>query len=431
MVAWLLLVWRLGNLKSKVKIPITIFFLACYGLCFGTTIPVGPTKAVKTITAGIAAANPGDTLIVESGTYREGNIVLEKSLTIIGKNFPVLDGENKHEILTIHANRVTISGLKFINTGVASINDIAAIKALESHHLRISNNKFENTFFGIYFANSSNCWVENNQLTADAEAEHQIGNGIHLWKCQNMTIHNNRVRGHRDGIYFEFVTHSLITKNYSERNMRYGLHFMFSHNDEYRNNTFINNGAGVAVMYTTGVKMIDNTFEHNWGSSAYGLLLKDIRDSFVTGNIFAKNSVGIFMEGSSRMEFKKNVFTGNGYAIRLQASCDDNVFEKNNFSANTFDIVTNGSLVLNTINHNYWDRYEGYDLDHNSIGDVPYRPVSLYGMIIERQPSAVLLWRSFFVFLIDRAEKAMPAITPENLKDNSPAMKPHDFRKAS
>jgi nitrous oxidase accessory protein len=184
-------------------------------------------------------------------------------------------------------------------------------------------------------------------------------------------------------------------------------------------------------MYTTGVKMIDNTFEHNWGSSAYGLLLKDIRDSFVIGNTFVKNSVGIFMEGSSRMEFKRNVFTGNGYAIRLQASCDDNVFEMNNFSANTFDMVTNGSLVLNTIHHNYWDRYDGYDLDRNLIGDVPYRPVSLYGMIIERQPSAVLLWRSFFVFLIDRAEKAMPAITPENLKDNSPAMKPHDLRKAS
>ena len=343
------------------------------------------------------------------------------------KHYPVLDGENKYEILTIHADHVVITGLKFINTGIASMNDLAAIKALQCKNLRILNNQFENTFFGIYLANSSQSWIENNHLQSDAEAEHQIANGIHLWKCEHITINNNTIKGHRDGIYFEFVTNSLITNNYSAGNLRYGLHFMFSHNDEYRNNTFINNGAGVAVMYTKGVKMIDNTFEHNWGSSSYGLLLKDIRDSFVTGNKFLKNSVGIYMEGSSRIEFKENTFNENGYAIKLQASCDDNNFLRNNFSANTFDIVSNGDLVLNTINSNYWDRYEGYDLNHDDIGDVPYRPVSMYGMIVEQMPTAVLLWRSFLVFLMDRAEKALPVITPENLKDDSPSMKSHDL----
>jgi nitrous oxidase accessory protein len=396
-------------------------------MALARVIAVGPGETVKTILAGIQKADAGDTLLIKPGTYREGNIILQKKLILLGEDYPVLDGENKYEILTIHADGVVIKGLKFINVGVASINDLAGIKVLESKGLRILDNKFENAFFGIYLANSSHSWIENNELHADAEAEHQIGNGIHLWKCEHVTIHNNRVTGHRDGIYFEFVTNSLITNNYSEGNMRYGLHFMFSHNDEYRNNSFINNGAGVAVMYTKGVKMIDNHFEHNWGSSSYGLLLKDIRDSFVTGNTFKQNSVGIYMEGSSRIEFKGNVFNANGYAVRLQASCDDNVFTYNNFSANTFDIVTNGSLVLNTINNNYWDRYEGYDLDRDAIGDVPYRPVSMYGMIVERMPTAVLLWRSFLVFLMDRAEKAMPAITPENLKDESPAMRPYDF----
>ena len=415
------------------KLSIYSVVLVClFGIAAnGKPIKVGPAEEIKHIKTAITLAQPGDTLMIQPGTYREGNILLNKSLTIIGMEYPILDGENKYEILTIHANRVTIQGLKFINTGTASINDLAAIKVLDSHELRIINNKFINAFFGIYLSNSSQSWIEGNELQAEAEAEHQIGNGIHLWKCEYITIHNNKIQGHRDGIYFEFVTNSLITHNYSNGNLRYGLHFMFSHNDEYRNNTFINNGAGVAVMYTKGVKMIDNTFEHNWGSSSYGLLLKDIRDSYVTGNIFLKNSVGIFMEGSSRIEFKQNTFSENGYAVRLQASCDDNVFERNNFSSNTFDIVTNGSLVLNTINHNYWDRYEGYDMNRDHIGDVPYRPVSLYGTLIERMPTAVLLWRSFFVFLIDRAEKAMPAITPENLKDNSPAMKPHDLRKAS
>jgi nitrous oxidase accessory protein len=395
------------------------------------TITVSQSGSVKSIKKAISVAHSGDTIYIKQGTYREGNIIIEKSLTIIGENFPILDGENKVEIFTIHANNVTIRGLKFIDTGVASINDLAAIKVLDSKGMRIIDNRFENTFFGIHFSNSSQSWIEDNEFQAKATAEHQIGNGIHLWKCNHVTINNNIIKGHRDGIYFEFVTNSLITKNYSEGNVRYGLHFMFSHNNEYRENTFINNGAGVAVMYTTGVKMINNTFEHNWGASAYGLLLKDIRDSFVSGNRFTENSTGIFMEGSSRIEFKENSFSHNGYAIKIQASCDDNIFVTNNFSSNTFDMATNGSLVLNKVNGNYWDRYEGYDLNKDNVGDVPYHPVSMYSMIVEQMPTAVLLWRSFLVLLMDKAEKAIPAITPENLKDESPSMRPYDLNKKS
>jgi nitrous oxidase accessory protein len=411
--------------KVQVVIFIVISLFALYSE--GKIIRVGSKETVTQIKQAIVLAIPGDTILVLAGIYREGNIILQKSITLIGEGYPVLDGENQYETLTVHTQNAIIKGLKFINTGTGSIEDKAAIKILDSKNLRILNNHFENTFFGIYLSNSSHIWIEGNELKSNAEAEHQIGNGIHLWKCQYITINENRVKGHRDGIYFEFVTNTLITNNYSEGNMRYGLHFMFSHNDEYRNNTFINNGAGVAVMYTKGVKMINNRFIHNWGSSSYGLLLKDISDSYVVGNQFLENSVGIHVEGSSRIEFRKNEFIKNGYAFKLQASCDDNIIEQNNFQQNTFDLVTNGSLVLNRIESNYWDRYEGYDLNHDQIGDVPYRPVSMYGMIVERMPTAVLLWRSFLVFLLDRAEKAIPVITPENLKDNSPSMKAYDF----
>lgn len=404
-----------------------IFFCHISFSVSGETIHVGRSKKIKSIRQAVTIAQPGDTIVIEGGTYKEGNVIIEKSLTIIGNNYPVLDGDNKFEIFTIHANNVSIEGVQFINTGVASINDLAAIKVLDSKGLRITKNRFANTFFGIHLSNSSYSRIEGNHLEANAEAERQIGNGIHLWKCNHITVNNNRVKGHRDGIYFEFVTNTLITNNHSEGNMRYGLHFMFSHNNEYIDNTFINNGAGVAVMYTTGVKMINNTFEHNWGSSAYGLLLKDIRDSFVSGNKFIENSVGIFMEGSSRIQFTENVFSKNGYAIKLQASCENNVFSKNNFSANTFDIATNGSLVLNTVSRNYWDRYEGYDLNKDNVGDIPYHPVSMYAMVVEQMPTAVLLWRSFLVLLMDKAEKAIPAITPENLKDISPSIKPYDL----
>ncbi|HYK45497.1 MAG TPA: nitrous oxide reductase family maturation protein NosD, partial [Parafilimonas sp.] len=112
------------------------------------------------------------------------------------------------------------------------------------------------------------------------------------------------------------------------------------------------------------------------------------------------------------------------WAIRIEASCSDDVITHNNFYGNTFDVSTNGTLVLNSFDHNYWDKYEGYDLNKDRLGDVPYRPVSLYSMIAEENPSAMMLFRSFMVALFDKTEKVLPGIIPENLKDNAPFMKP-------
>lgn len=387
-----------------------------------TTLKVGRGN-FPSIKAAIEKAQVGDTILIGQGVYKEGNIVIKKSITLIGIDFPLIDGENKFEIFTIVADHVTISGLHLANTGIASIEDIAAIKGLEVQDLKILNNRFNNTYFGIHLSSSGNCLIEGNTLTSDAAAEHQIGNGIHLWKCENAIIRKNKVTGHRDGIYFEFVTHSKVEENLSFGNVRYGLHFMFSHDDQYINNTFLNNGSGVAVMYTKGVTMIGNRFEENWGAASYGLLLKDIGDSKIERNKFFKNTIGVLMEGCSRTDFKENEFSQNGWALKIQASCDANTFTKNNFISNTFDIATNGSLSLNTISKNYWDKYEGYDLNKDGIGDVPFRPVSLYGMVVEKMPTAVMLWRSFLVYLLDKAEKVVPVVTPENLKDELPAMK--------
>lgn len=387
------------------------------------TWTVDQKGSVRSIQSALGLARNGDSIRIMPGTYREGNLIVQKSVTIIGINFPVLDGENKYEIFTIAAHDVSVIGLMLINTGVGSINDIAAINAIESNRLRVLNNRFENTFFGIHLANCSRSLIENNTLRSDLEAKHQLGNGIHAWKCDSITIRNNTVNGHRDGIYFEFVTNSLVENNFSHHNMRYGLHFMFSHDDEYRSNIFQDNGAGVAVMYTKGVKMTGNRFEDNWGASSYGLLLKDIRDSFIERNQFSKNTVGVYMEGSSRCSFSQNVFKENGWAVKIQANCDDNVFLKNSFLSNTFDMATNGSLVLNTVDYNYWDHYQGYDLDRDGVGDVPFHPVSLYSMVVEKMPSSVMLWRSFLVYLLDRTEKVAPSITPENLRDNHPVMR--------
>ncbi len=173
---------------------------------------------------------------------------------------------------------------------------------------KISNNKFINNFFSIYIAKSFDCVIENNFINGLKGRETNSGNGIHLWYCRDITIKNNNISNHRDGIYFEFVRNGRISNNVSKNNIRYGLHFMFSDSCEYRENTFQNNGAGVAVMYTKNVLMDNNTFKHNWGAASYGLLLKDISDSDIINNHFEENSVGIYIEGCSRIIVTKNNF---------------------------------------------------------------------------------------------------------------------------
>ncbi len=404
---------------------LTILFLLIVGNAFGKTIIVEKNTMISSLSQGIQLAKEGDTILLRKGVYRECNIVIDKPLYLQGEGWPVLDAEFKNEILKLTGKGIVVRGIHFANAGYSSMNDYAAIKIIDATNILIENNAISNASFAIHFANSTHSIIRNNIIAGTNKSEHSSGNGIHLWKCDGMTIENNFIRRHRDGIYFEFVTGSIIRGNISEMNVRYGLHFMFSHSDTYQNNIFRNNGAGVAVMYSKNVRMENNEFDKNAGASAYGILLKDITDSHIDHNKFLENTVAIHMEGSSRIEIGKNIFKNNGWAVKVQASCDDNTFHHNNFYGNTFDIATNGSKTLNQFYNNYWDKYDGYDMNRDGMGDVPYHPVSMYSMIVEQNPNSLMLLRSFMVSLLDKAEKAIPSLTPENLVDSSPMIKPN------
>lgn len=389
---------------------------------FAHSIVVGKNQVITSLAKAVEMAKEGDTILVRKGIYKEGNIIIAKPLQIIGIDEPVLDGENKYEILTLTGSRIIIKGIHFKNSGYSSLNDYASISIVNAQYVLIENNIIEHACFAIHVANAKNCMIRNNTISGTPKTEQTSGNGIHLWKCDSMIIEDNDIQGHRDGIYFEFVTHSFIWGNNSHNNIRYGLHFMFSNNDSYVENTFNQNGAGVAVMYSSHVIMHSNTFEHNWGPSAYGILLKEISDATIVKNNFDHNTVGILMEGTNRIEVELNTFKNEGWALRIQASCDQNTIHHNNFEGNTFDVATNGTMMLNKFYNNYWDKYEGYDMNKDKIGDVPYHPVSMYSMVVEQNPNSLMLLRSFMVSLLDKAEKAIPSLTPENLVDKTPLM---------
>lgn len=407
------------------KSTLTIcFFWLCSLSIRAQTREVCASCEYTTIKSAVAAAQPGETVQIHTGIYQEGNILIDKSIHLIGTGIPVLDGQDQTEILTITANGVRVEGLTLRNVGTSYIEDRAAIRIKRARNFIIRNNYLENTFFGIYLEHAKKGEISCNQIRSHATTEAASGNAIHLWYSKHILVEDNQVSGHRDGIYFEFVDSSQVYHNLSQDNLRYGLHFMFSNYDDYIENEFRNNGAGVAVMFSKQIRMQKNTFTHNWGRASYGLLLKEIYDADILENVFEQNTVGIYVEGSTRMEYRNNTFRQNGWAIKISGGCLDNNVVGNNFLSNTFDLTLASKANNNLFEGNYWSEYSGYDLDKDGTGDIPFRPVNLFSYIVTQTPESIVLLRSLFVDLINFSEKVSPVFTPQNVQDMKPLMTP-------
>ncbi|MGH7618669.1 MAG: nitrous oxide reductase family maturation protein NosD [Gemmatimonadaceae bacterium] len=411
-------------MKRALLLTITTLAIAAPSARAQRVLDVSPSGPLHRVSDAIAAASPGDTVVIHAGTYREPLISIAKRLTIVGDGQPVLDGGGSHGLLLVTADDVTVRGLVLRNVGTSFVDDRAAIKVDNARFCSIDNNRIENAFFGIYLARVTDCRVTYNEIRGAATRETEAGNGIHLWTSRRITIIGNDISGHRDGIYFEFVHDSDIHGNTSEWNVRYGLHFMYSDGCRYLANTFRHNGSGVAVMYTKGVTMTANHFEDNWGPASYGLLLKEISDATLERNVFAHNTTGLLADGANRIVALRNEFRDNGWAVRLDASTVDGEFTLNNFIGNSFDVTTNSRFPSTRFSGNYWDDYRGYDLDHDGSGDVPFRPVRLFSVIVEKHAASLILMHSAFTSLLDAAERVVPSLTPDALADARPAMRP-------
>ena len=389
---------------------------------YAKTIKVCNTCAFTDLQTAIDSAKTGDVVEIQSGEYLAQRIAIRKAITLKGVNYPVLNGDGE-PILFLLADSITVTGLELRNVATSYVEDKAALRIIKSDYCNVIDNRLIDTFFAIYIENSDYTLVEKNYVKGDAKMEASSGNAVHAWYSNYATIRNNTLLNHRDGIYLEFVENSDIRENHSEGNIRYGLHFMFSHHDVYTKNTFIKNGSGVAVMFSDHVDMFENTFEDNWGDAAYGLLLKDIKDSHLKGNIFKRNTIAIQADNAMRINVEHNDFVENGWALKILGNCMENTINQNNFIQNSFVVSTNSSYNYNDFTSNYWSDYSGYDLDKNGVGDIPYRPVSLFSYMVTNNPPTLILMRSTFIELLNSAEKVIPIITPETLIDPEPVMK--------
>jgi nitrous oxidase accessory protein len=148
------------NLREIIYPATVIVFLFAGVSAMADTIYVSENTNIPRISQAIDKASDGDVIMVHPGFYSEGNIIINKKITLFGIDFPVVDGNDSNEVFTITADSVTVSGLQVQNCGVSYVKDMAGIRIDQQEGCLIENNRLINTFFGIYLKNASNCIVK-------------------------------------------------------------------------------------------------------------------------------------------------------------------------------------------------------------------------------------------------------------------------------
>ncbi|TGL86916.1 nitrous oxide reductase family maturation protein NosD [Leptospira congkakensis] len=400
-----------------------LFFVFSVNPLFAKTISVCTNCTINSVKQAISLSHNGDTIKIQPGIYKEGFIPITKSISIFGEEGVVIDGLKQKHVFGIYSNGVHIQNLKITGSGISDLTEFAGVYAEKVNRCHFENLILEDNVYGFYLAETTDCTLKNNISIGNAENEVLGGNGIHLWSSSHNKIIGNKLKKHRDGIYLEFSEHLEIDGNEAKENIRYGMHFMFSSKNKFSRNVFKNNSAGVAVMYSKNNIMEENQFMDNWGESSNGILLKDIADSALTKNRFEGNTIAVFADGINNINFQNNDFINNGWGIKILGNTDYNKIIDNNFIKNVFDVSTNTKSTTNEFKNNYWDHYEGYDLNKDQIGDVPHKTIHFFGYWIAVYPFLMVLYESPVVLFLQGIEKAFPIVTPIEFEDQHPRMK--------
>jgi len=382
------------------------------------------------LSAQLATAQHGDTIVVPAGVH-EGNFVIAKKLTVIGRNWPVLNGKGKGSCLTIIADSCTVTGLMIVNSGGMLVDEDAGI-LIKSHDNVIAGNQLDRVLFGIYLFQANRNTIAGNRITGRKELElGERGGGIHLWNSHWNRLIDNVITDVRDGFYVQNANHMYIARN-DIFNVRYGLHYMYADSNVFLQNKFHHNVAGAAIMYSRGIRMRHNVFAHNRGFSSFGILFQDCHAALADSNVIVDNAVGMFFEASTENMFRHNVIAQNDVALQMYQNSVQNVFTENNFIDNLSPLSLVGKRTETWWSQNrrgnYWSSYEGYDLDHDGIGDVPMKIQNVFDYLEGQRPQVRLYLYSPASQALAAATKAFPIIELNQEMDEHPLMRPVDLR---
>lgn len=398
-----------------------------------TGLIVSPHGQYSSLLKAIQEAEDGDTIEVYGGEHA-GPLIVNKSLELIGHDWPVIDGNGVGTVLKLTAPDTVVRGFRILNSGDSLDEENSGISG-EAPGLRIEGNRLENTLFGIYLRDAAGSIIKDNHIQSKSLDVPRRGDPIRVWYSNNAEIISNDIDKGRDVVLW--YSENLTVRGNTVRDGRYGLHFMYCDDALIDGNLLINNSVGAFLMYSRRLRFLNNTIAFNHGPSGYGVGLKDMDDAFINQNLFFGNRVGAHLDNSPREvdsigRFEGNVFAFNDIGVNLMPSVRNNQFTRNSFIDNQEQVGISGNGGQAKANSwdiegigNYWSDYSGFDVLDDGIGDIPYLSEKLYENLIDRHPGMRLFIYSPASDAINFAAQAVPLVKPDTkLIDEAPLMAP-------
>lgn len=236
------------------KILISIFvILLSIEFASAATLNVGQGQAYTTIQSAIDAANTGDVISVNEGTYYENLVVKKNGILIIGKNKEktIIDGKKIGSGIRIdQANDIKVSGFTIQNSGGSGKED-AGITLYSANNNFVANNIINSNAVGIsiYQGSNSNI-VSGNDIRSSGKY------GIFIFSSNDNKIYNNNIQNNEFGFYGDGArTNSIYSNNFIDnKNQAYDNSGMNSWDDGKSGNYW---GSGAYVILG-GAKAKDN-----------------------------------------------------------------------------------------------------------------------------------------------------------------------------
>ncbi|RJQ08201.1 MAG: nitrous oxide reductase family maturation protein NosD [Dehalococcoidia bacterium] len=397
-------------------------------------LPADAEAAPDSITALIARARPGDTIMVPPGTYRE-QILVDKPVSLVGEGRPVIDGGRQGDVVLVTADDVTVSGFTIQGSGRDVVTEPAGVRIL-GDRATIEANRVRDTLYGIVMEDSEGHRILRNEVSSIPEfGSERRGHALYVWHTNGTTIEGNTVTGAKDGIFLGFANHNRVEGN-RVTDARYGIHYMYADHNTFIDNVFRESVAGGAIMFSRDITFRGNEFAYNRSAaSGYGLLFKDVDDVVMTDNLVHHNRLGITLEGAphapdATVILTHNLIGFNDTALEL-ASTTRVTFTGNTFVGNLEQVATTGGSVehRNTWalggRGNYWDDYQGYDADGDGVGDIPFHYDGAFDDLAQRNE-----WVRAYSFTparmaLDLAARWFPAFRPApSVIDPHPLIQP-------
>jgi len=198
------------------------------------------------------------------------------------------------------------------------------------------------------------------------------------------------------------------------------MHFMYAMENVVEGNRFHDNSVGIYVMYTNGVVIRNNVISHAIGATGMGIGFKEASNATLEGNDIIYCAVGIGsdlspLQPDSFVRIKNNRIAYNGVGVTFVGDKVGTVLEGNVFEGNLQQVAQSGggTAMANEWHGNYWDDYEGFDRNHDGVGDTPYELYAFTDSIWMETPDARFFKDAPLMEALDFLERLAPFSSPD------------------